>query len=655
MTEIRSIKLEIVRPGPAHNQLLSPLTPYLILCGAEGPITVNFPFEQRQLLSRLERLRYAAEETSIAQSQREAELRDFGELIGKILGEVPGLLAELGGMQHESLIHLRLSLSAFELGLIPFEAAISPDGFPGSGSPLLLQSKTPISLTREVRRGRPLPIEWNRPPRILFVFASPPGMRPVPCENHLSALRRAVDPWVSIKDDENDKLTEVKKLLTVLPQATLEQIRQACADTEFTHVHILAHGAPHEEEGDRKFGLALCSDADPNQVDIVNGERLAIALSTDRATTRAVRWRPTIVTLATCDSANVNSVIAPAGSIAHELHAAGIPWVFASQFPLWMKASTIYTDVLYKRLLQGADPRCVLHEVRQRLRTSCPETHDWASIVAYATVPKNFEKQVAEFRDKHTNSKIEIKFARIDDLIRHVTDCRDRDRAVENKAIEEEIEMLCKAIRRDLLEWREDASSTLTPKESAIRSGLSGAAEKRIGIAYDLLRKIDREESSHAYQNSINFYREAVRLDSSNHWVITQYLSLLAIVSLELKDKTTTSSEYRDWWNGVRETGRRQLQFETDKSRVWICGTLAELELLGSVYAGDEFNESDAIGKIEYFCRELLESCVDDRFPIQSTERQFRRYIEIWKSPKWEACAKAAINTLSREPSVVGG
>lgn len=86
MSEIHNVKLEILRPGPAHNQLLSPLTPYLVLCGAAGPVTVRLPFEQRQLLIRLERLRYYTERTPVPASQREAELGELGETIGKMFG-----------------------------------------------------------------------------------------------------------------------------------------------------------------------------------------------------------------------------------------------------------------------------------------------------------------------------------------------------------------------------------------------------------------------------------------------------------------------------------------------------------------------------------------------------------------------------------------
>jgi len=53
-----------------------------------------------------------------------------------------------------------------------------------------------------------------------------------------------VEPWVKIKNEgkAQERVEEVKKILTVLPNATLKQIRDACAETDYTHVHILAHG-----------------------------------------------------------------------------------------------------------------------------------------------------------------------------------------------------------------------------------------------------------------------------------------------------------------------------------------------------------------------------------------------------------------------------
>src|SRR5215208_1217024 len=56
---MRTITLELLRHGPAHNQLLSPLTPYLALCENHGAVTLNVPFEHNQFLHRLDALGYA--------------------------------------------------------------------------------------------------------------------------------------------------------------------------------------------------------------------------------------------------------------------------------------------------------------------------------------------------------------------------------------------------------------------------------------------------------------------------------------------------------------------------------------------------------------------------------------------------------------------
>jgi hypothetical protein len=61
---MRTITLELLRHGPAHNQLLSPLTPYLALCENHGAETLHVPFEHNQFLHRLDALGYQLEEQS---------------------------------------------------------------------------------------------------------------------------------------------------------------------------------------------------------------------------------------------------------------------------------------------------------------------------------------------------------------------------------------------------------------------------------------------------------------------------------------------------------------------------------------------------------------------------------------------------------------
>jgi CHAT domain len=654
--EIRQVKLELLRPGPAHNQLLSPLTPYIALCGADGPVTVQMPFEHRQLLLRLRRLRYESTQDPGLDEQRQAEVRDIGEAIGHILASVPGMLSELGHASVDAgrLVHLRLSLSAFELGMIPFEFAIGMDGFPSSGSPLFLQTRTPIAITREVRRGRPLPINWNRVPRILFAFAEPNGLN-VPAQAHLQALRSAIDPWVKIAESAKLRVAQVKQILTVLPNATLKQIREECATKEYTHVHILAHGAPLESSGDKHFGLALCNESDQG-LDIIDGERLAIAL-TARDSSGNTKYCPTLVTLATCDSGNIESVLTPGGSIAHELHASGIPWVIASQFPLWMRASSIAVEVLYTELLKGADPRWVLHELRQRLRTEAPGTHDWASIVAYATVPLNFEAQVDAFRDKQIRSRLEVKFDRVDELVGANSKTGQAKKLAVSKEREKEIAQLCTDIRAELKAWREQPDAKSSIKIKAERIGMSAASEKRIGIACFLLAESPlsnendasnwKAEGKKAYEASREFYYDALEEEPQNHWVITQYLSIIATPILTDADKfKTLAKKYGVWWTAARQIATWQLNKASGEDRAWALGTLSELALLGIAYGGNTFKPAQANDDISKYCKEIRQLFGPEAFPILSTRRQFKRYIECWQREEWQELAKVALETL---------
>ena len=653
--EITNIKLELLRSGPAHNQLLSPLTNYIALCGADGPVTIQLPFEHRQLLMRLKRLTYPLDKNPATDEQRQSEVRDMGETVGRVFGQVPALLSELGTASTENgkLIHLRLVLSAFELGMIPFEAAVAPDGFPGSGSPLFLQMRTPVSITREIRRGRPLHFTWPRKPRILFAFAAPDGLY-VPWEAHLQALRNAIEPWVKIadKDKPGARIELVKEILTVLPNASLEKIRKLCETTEFTHIHLLAHGKTFMQAGDEHHGVLLLSELDP-EGDTVDGERLAIAL-TSHDDMGTVKNRPTIVTLATCDSGNIESVLTPGGSIAHELNAAGIPWVIASQFPLWMKASAIAAEVLYSCLLKGDDPRWVLYQLRHRLRMDCPGTHDWTSIVAYATVSADFEQQVNEFRDQQTRSKTEVKFARIDELAGFISNNAMTGKKLDTLKQVEELKSLCVSTREILRKWREEALVAESPKLLSERLGMSGASEKRLGIAYSLISEAseeakESEESKRAYNASRDFYHKAIEAGALSHWVLTQYLSISALPILgEFNDIEEYKKKYSRFWITAREIAESQLS-HPKQDRLWALCSLTEITLLGSIYEGRDFDPESAKEKIRDYCKEIRGLIgPNDDFPLLSTRRQFSRYRNIadWKRPEWDELAEEALMAL---------
>src|ERR1700686_604426 len=56
--QIRLVHVEFLRPGPPHNQLLSPLTPYLAISGDAGAGVITVPYEHAEFERRLKELRY---------------------------------------------------------------------------------------------------------------------------------------------------------------------------------------------------------------------------------------------------------------------------------------------------------------------------------------------------------------------------------------------------------------------------------------------------------------------------------------------------------------------------------------------------------------------------------------------------------------------
>lgn len=427
---MRTITLELLRHGPAHNQLLSPLTEYLALCENHSAVSIRVPFEHHQMAYRLRALCYF-----LGQESRNFQLTDTARVIGDMLAQIPGLTADLSRQDPntensaESITHLRLILSSSELALLPFELALAPNGFPGAGQYLSLQPQTPICITRETRRHPRQFLKWPTRPKILFVFASPPGFESVPAPAHLLALRKAISPWLSFSDDlgeqtqsEHNEETvarhaaEVKERLVVLPFASVAMLEQACASGQFTHIHILAHGAQLASEYDIRYGLAFHKNNDTAGHEIVSGERLATLLNARMEKSDEAN-RLAVVTLASCNSGNVGSVAGVGASVSHALHAAGIPLVIGSQFPLSFGGSVIMVEKLYEGLLWGDDPRELLVDLRRSLHSNYSETHDWASLTAYSSLPHNFEAQLVNIRITQAKRSINAALRQADDVL----------------------------------------------------------------------------------------------------------------------------------------------------------------------------------------------------------------------------------------------
>ncbi len=424
MSDTRRVTLELLRHGPAHNQLLSPLTQYMALCGNHHGETVNVPYEHNQFLARHESLMYEDGRNSKDESAREIrelQLQITAQEMSTILMKIPGLISELRPSGNsDEFIHLEVILSASELALLPFELATAPNGFPGSGQSLTLQTQAPLCMTRRVRRVNHGTIKWPATPRILFVESLPLEDARSLVPPHLLALRKALDPWVrndpgvpmSSADDivSQDLPASLKKLITILPQASVEDVMRELRHNNYTHVHFLAHGKQFKEGIDDRFGLEFYEDHDPTRTDVVSGVRLAAMMKS--CADENNDWHcPTVISIASCYGSNGGSVVDAGSSVAHHLHEAGVPLVVSSLFPLSFDASIMLTDQLYEGLLWGKDPRRLLHCLRRQLRAAMPRTHDWASLVTYAAFPEDLDRQLRETRILQSQNSIRAAFS----------------------------------------------------------------------------------------------------------------------------------------------------------------------------------------------------------------------------------------------------
>lgn len=380
---IRNVTVELLRSGPSHNQLLSPLTLYLGICDEAEAGIVTLPFEHAAFLRRIGVMRYEEHKAV----DKLPELRALGVEMAKVLGAIPRLPGSLSAESsgRDTLVHLSLVLSASELALLPFELAKMPIG-PTSWTEswMALQSRVPVVITRRTRNVVPREGPWLRQPRVLFISAEtdPDAPNSVPFAEHRLALVNAVRPFMLPADRQpqishGGQREQFGTLLTILRKPRFEDVVDECANHRYTCVHVLAHGREDRSMGDNSFGLELHA-----RDGVISGERLASALT---ALHEGRIHRPDVVTLATCDSGNNEAaVLTPGASIAHVLHQSGIPLVLASQFPLSKLGSVHVARMFYSGLLWGDNPWVLLHRVRINLHgTMGPGDHDWASLVVY--------------------------------------------------------------------------------------------------------------------------------------------------------------------------------------------------------------------------------------------------------------------------------
>lgn len=674
MTSINTITLELLRRGPAHNQLLSPLTDYLSLCGNYGATTLNVPWEHGEFTQQLAELRYPRSADDNRLNRRKQTVTGLSRAIARILHQVPGLQAGLANSrcQGQGLTHLRLVVSASELALLPFELSKVISATPGpDDSVLSLDSQQPVCITRQVRSTQSNPVQWPKQPKILFAYANAGGS--VPFQAHVQKLFEAIKPWMSTLSSVTGPAlkTETEKYLTILPNASISDIGDACAKQDFTHVHILAHGTKDTNSPGEPVGIALHDPKDPARTEIVEGQRLATALCSNPC-----QSGPVMVTMASCDSGELGDPIHSGASFAHNLHQAGIPLVVASQFPLTFSGSVLMVEKLYGEMLWGKNPYCILHQLRSELyQNNSGKNHDWASLVVYENLPDNLEEQLNPVRYEQTRQAINRIMADVDEQIGKeritITHSEIDQRFTEINELYQhfpnshsyQIETL--GLKGAIAKRRAEALFKVSTKSS------SESQEK------DQSENDDTLQPNHWLEKALKYYQKASKLELSSqnfsgsdlgnslHWLLTQQLVLRLALGKPFKVQL--------WHSAVlsAETDRYEM---TGEQLGWSHASLCELYLLLLAYLPDSdkpqakdpsslsFREKLAIGldtsidqakeRTEHHAR-MLKRYATSKFSIDSTVRQLKRYTEWWCQEDKEKDQNLSFSAVNKQAHVL--
>jgi beta-lactamase superfamily II metal-dependent hydrolase len=657
--QIRTVKVELLRTGPSHNQLLSPLTTYLGICdGAEAGI-VHVPFEHEAFLRRL-RLMSVEEESR----DRGPALRDLGVEIARMLGAIPRLSGSLStdAAGPDTLIHLRLVLSASELALLPFELSKIPIGATDWAEGWLsLQVRVPVVITRRTRDTPDAKLHWPATPRVLFIAADPRELGGA-YERHRDALIAAVAPYLKRPDQPparsagDDRREEFEGRLTIWRNASFDEVVRECAENHYTHIHLLAHGLPDDNVEERSYGLML--HPSPGENEIISGDRFASAFA--KLVDGRIH-RPTVVTLATCDSGNAGSVLIPGASMAHVLHQAGIPLVVASQFPLSMAGSELLVNQLMPGLLRGDHPLPLLHRIRSDLHGRMSiATNDWASLVVYEALPADLPAQLETLRYMQAMRAVHIAFNQLDQAM---LNANDRLPAPLQATLTQRVADLVTALpmrgpnRLECLGLRAGSlkrlawlsfCAAMALEDQADHTPDRGQADELNERAYRALVACytELEDARKDYlEAALGFLRNegrAPRSVASLHWVLGQHLALSAVLGVPVQMGT---------WEAAKLCAETYLAGGDLDSRLWALGTLVELSLLKLVDAQQiELHKSEpdqawrrrlaSAREAKAYATDLIKlarSRSDEQ--VIATRKQLQRYHCWWSRRDFEVAA----------------
>ena len=76
---------------------------------------------------------------------------------------------------------------------------------------------------------------------------------------------------------------------------------------------------------------------------------------------------------------------------------------------------------------------------------------------------------------------------------------------------------------------------------------------------------------------------------------------------------------------------------------------MLELLTLGYVFVSGDSNGEENRHKAKRLAEEMVRHIGDNRFPLESTIRQFERYTSVWRCAQWDEVVSEILATLKKQ------
>ena len=223
---------------------------------------------------------------------------------------------------------------------------------------LVLSTKTPVvRYLEQPRRVEPLTV--TPPLQVLLVVASPTNLATLDVDAEVQRIRTALSGL-----EQSGQVT-----LTVVPHATLADLRRTMRRGDFHVLHFIGHGGFNDHTGE---GMLAFED-DNHLAHLVSGSDLATMIH-DRDKLR-------LVVLNACEGAR-QSPADPFGGVAQNLVGQGVPAVVAMQFEITDAAATIFGSEFYSAIADGYPIDAALAEARVAVFSDDNDV-EWGTPVLY--------------------------------------------------------------------------------------------------------------------------------------------------------------------------------------------------------------------------------------------------------------------------------